>query len=486
VTNDAAEAVLSDPSLASEVDTVLRRTDHGYRATSSRGHAEFRRTEEYFEVLSESGHSPLADDSVDQRLAPADEHDGAWDPLGVHATPHAMDSIAQYFDSEHAPDLAVLHAPTHRFHGNAGEHGSLSTTQARAPFIAAGAGVVARGVVDDHVRAVDVAPTLAALLGCTPIDGHDGRGRARSGVHLAVQDGQARTELIDDTELPDHVVVFLLDGTNPNALTASIERGDAPTIGSLVERGTSYRHGSIASLPTATLGNHMTQLTGVHPGHSGVLHNTWYDRAADRIVDLLDFDQMVRARDHLRADIETLHEALHRNEPDARSIVTYEYGDRGADWSTYAEMSSRSEPPPLADEDRRRHRTEEFFADPGYRFKSLVDAQSVNQARWAWSGALGALPRFTWVTLNLTDEAGHSGGPHSEMAMAAIADSDGRVGDVLGSIDAAGALDRTAVVVLADHGMQQTADGEPVDVSAHLSEAGVDHLMVDAQYVYLR
>ena len=70
--------------------------------------------------------------------------------------------------------------------------------------------------------------------------------------------------------------------------------------------------------------------------------------------------------------------------------------------------------------------------------------------------------------------------------MAAIADSDGRVGDVLDAIDAAGATDRTAVVVLADHGMQQTADSDPVDLSGGLTDAGVDHLMVDAQYVYLR
>ena len=41
--------------------------------------------------------------------------------------------------------------------------------------------------------------------------------------------------------------------------------------------------------------------------------------------------------------IETLHKALHRNDPDARSVVTYEYADRGADWSTYATMAARAE-----------------------------------------------------------------------------------------------------------------------------------------------
>ncbi len=44
----------------------------------------------------------------------------------------------------------------------------------------------------------------------------------------------------------------------------------------------------MASLPTATLANHTTAITGAHPGHSGVLHNAWVDRAPRVHVDLLD------------------------------------------------------------------------------------------------------------------------------------------------------------------------------------------------------
>ena len=101
---------------------------------------------------------------------------------------------------------------------------------------------------------------------------------ARSGVRLAMQDGDEITELLDPDERPDHVVVFLWDGVNPNALHDAVDRGEAPGIASLIERGTSYRHGCISALPTATLANHTTQCTGVFPGRSGVLHNTWFDR----------------------------------------------------------------------------------------------------------------------------------------------------------------------------------------------------------------
>ncbi|MEM7142072.1 MAG: alkaline phosphatase family protein [Actinomycetota bacterium] len=484
---ERAEAVLTDPTLATEVDTVLRRTDHGYRAASARGSVDFTRdVDDAIEVLATSGVNPLDDERADQRLAVADELDDPWALLGEHATPLAMESTAQYFDSPHAPDLVILHAPTHRFHGNVGEHGSLATTQARAPFIAAGPGVVARGIVDEHVRTVDVAPTVAALLGCAPIDGHDGLGRPRSGVRLRVQDGDEVTSLLDPDQRPDHVVLFLWDGCNPQALHAAAARGDAPNIAALIERGTSYRHGAIAALPTATLANHTTETTGVFPGRSGVLHNTWYDRGRDVVVDLLDFAQMITARDHYRADIETIHEALKRNEPDARSVATYEYGDRGADWSTYQRMTDRLPQGPLSDEERRRHRSDEYMGIPDFRNYSVYDAHSLGDAKHCWSGELGALPRFSWFTLNLTDSVGHYGGPHSEIGQAAVRDSDARMGEIIAEIERRGVLDRTAIVMCADHGMQATAEGEPADLSVPLRAGGVDHLMVDAQYVYLR
>ena len=162
------------------------------------------------------------------------------------------------------------------------------------------------------------------------------------------------------------------------------------------------------------------------------------------------------------------------------------YGDCGADWSSYIQMSTRQPQGPMSDEDRRRHRTADFMGEPGYRHYSIFDAQSVADARHCWSGALGALPRFSWFTLNLTDSIGHYGGPHSEIGRAAIRDTDARMGEIVAEIEQRGVLDRTAIVMCADHGMQATADGDPADLSTPLRDAGVDHLMVDAQYVYLR
>ena len=481
------EALLTDAQMTAHIDSVVSRTEDGFRAASARGSVEFREAVDgAVEVFAETGEHPLANQALDQAIDTAAELALEGAPLGELATPLAYESIIQYFDATHAPDAVVMWAPTQMFHGNIGNHGSLSTIQARAPFIAAGPGVRARGVVPEHLRTVDVAPTIAALLDLTPTDGVDGRGRPRRSVRLAMQDGDEIAGLLDADERPDHVVVFLWDGVNANELHDAIGDGDAPNAAALVERGTSYRHGCISALPTATLANHITQCTGVFPGHSGVMHNTWYDRSRGAHVDLLDFAQMINAREHLAPGVETIHEALKRNEPDAFTATTYEYGDRGADYSTYVQMATGGAIPTLTDADRRRHRTEDFLYDKEYRHKSIFDAHSANEACHVWRGEFGALPRYSWFTLNLTDAAGHAGGPHSDMIRAAIRDTDARMGDVLETIERAGVLDRTAVIVLADHGMQRFDVVDPFDLAGAVRDAGVDAVVNDEQYVYLR
>ena len=101
----------------------------------------------------------------------------------------------------------------------------------------------------------------------------------------------------------------------PTCSTTSSRAGEAPHVAELVGRGTDYRHGAFASLPTATLANHTTAVTGAHPGHSGVLHNTWFDRRDGSVPDLLGFDQMFWAMRHLSPQVETLFQALQPQPP---------------------------------------------------------------------------------------------------------------------------------------------------------------------------
>ncbi len=62
----------------------------------------------------------------------------------------------------------MIHSAAHNWEdqgGHLGEHGSIGVVQARAPFVIGGKGVRKLGIAPLGARLVDVAPTIAALLG---------------------------------------------------------------------------------------------------------------------------------------------------------------------------------------------------------------------------------------------------------------------------------------------------------------------------------
>ena len=103
----------------------------------------------------------------------------------------------------------------------------------------------------------------------------------------------------------------------------------------LIDLGTAFRHGALASLPTVTLANHTSLLTGCHPGHHGVLHNAWYDRAFGRQVVTESPATWQEAMTWLAPGVETVHQALKRRRPDAVTVSVNEPADSGADYSTF-------------------------------------------------------------------------------------------------------------------------------------------------------
>ncbi len=228
--------------------------------------------------------------------------------------PNAYEHLAQLFDHPSAPDLVVLHSAAHFWGdqgGHLGEHGSLGIVQARAPFIAAGAGIRSLGQIEANCRLIDVAPTMLELLGCPAPPG------APPDSRLIRQDGVVLDDLLTGPGQAGHVVAMLLDGTNPNVLYEMAATGDAPHISRLMDAGTTYRYGAIASLPTVTLANHTGILTGTHPGHHGILHNAWIDRLTGEQVVTNSPSTWPTAMRWLSTSVETVHDAVHRSKPGA-------------------------------------------------------------------------------------------------------------------------------------------------------------------------
>lgn len=480
----AVDIERAETALVSDVDRVemvLSSPATGrYRVRSNRGSHDFRRVESGYETTGTDGLDPLKHQDC-ARLLGRDAETSGWYPSAhENSYPYAHDRIAQVFDHPNAPDAFVVRTAAFHVHGNLGEHGSLGAIQSRSTLVAGGSGIAAEGMVDRHLLAVDVAPTIAELLGCRTDE---------NGLHFSIQDGKVDHRLLSG-EGADNAIVFLFDGLNPNMLIDALDAGQAPNIASVLARGTCYREGSIASLPTVTLPNHTTILTGLHPGHHGILSNQWHDRSSGESHNLLDVPQMIRTCDHLLPDVETLFEVIARNDPAAFTGATYEYADRGANWSTYGELRGgrrpagvppKSEPVPGATSTWAESRSD-------YHFISRIDTASTRQAISMIEGAADGTnpyPRFLWVNYSLTDVAGHAAGPHGAQTRDALKDTDARMGEVLEAVDAAGALKDTAIFVLSDHGMEQTDPSVAGHYHPKLDEAGLHYLDLDDSLIYL-
>lgn len=485
------EQAFLDPVLADRVDSVVRPLGgERYRVASRDGSVEFERLSSDgrhgYRTVATTGRDPLVRIDDDALLGLQAEESDRWPTRDRTSFPHAFDSIAQFFDSSVAPNLYVNHTAAHTREGHLGHHGSLGIVQARAPFIAAGAGVRPLGVLDRSTRVVDVAPTIAALL---DLDAHPDAvgptGERRLDGRLRRQDGDPITDVLTG-DRAEQMVVVLLDGCNANLLHDVVDAGEAPHLADLIGRGVAMRRGSFASLPTATLANHTTAVTGAHPGHSGVLHNAWVDRSDGAQPDLLSMEEMFWSSGYVRDDVETLFEALARSRPGAFSSATFEFCDRGADFSSFGLVRAGSgERLPSIDDVV--HVDRSCAARSGaYSFMSCVDHVSLAHTVSCWNQEHGnPLPALTWCSLAVTDEAGHESGPHGELARAAVLDSDARLGELVATVERAGELDRTAFVVIADHGMEQSDPDVDRPWEADLADCGIPHRIVGDGLVYV-
>jgi hypothetical protein len=488
---DRLEAALLEPDLSPIVDVVLSAGSGDpdvYEAASAEGRVRIRRRRDghgwAFETEVLDGVDPLADQSVDRFTPLADERDHRYPDRSANAYPFAYEQVAQLFDSRSAPDLVAVHSAAHNWEdhgGHRGEHGSIGVVQARAPFIVAGAGVAARGTIAEACKLVDVAPTVMALLGAAPGGGVGLAGADRADALLSRQDGEVLTGLIDESaSRPDHVVGVLMDGTNANVLYDMAARGEAPNVARLMAMGTTYGFGVMSSLPTITLANHTTILTGAYPGHHGILHNAWWDRARGEQVVTNSPATWLTAMGTLDPGVETLYQAVARAFPGSVSVAINEPCDTGADHSIF-DLMRRGEaidrPPPVEELPH----TTQMFVRPvkEYRWSTLVDHAAVEQFVGIWGGEhrgrTWPLPRFTWVNFALTDAAMHEGGPHSDIAAAAVRDTDARLGELLDAVDAAGVFDRTAFFVVADHGMEESNPSVTGSWGPVLAATGVAH-----------
>jgi len=488
--SDELEPIVEMVIFSPGADTYeARAVDGSVRARRRRAPAD---GDDPFEVVAVEGRNPLGEQDPTRFSPLAEELAHRQPDRSANSYPLAFERLSHVFDHPCAPDLCVLHTASHRPTDHRGEHGSLGVVQSRAPMIAWGAGVGSRGMVPGHCRLVDVAPTVLTLLGCTPGNGIGPRGEEAHDRLLARQDGEPVTDIAKaGGRACKHVVVVLMDGANANAVYAAASSGEAPTLSRLIAEGTALAHGAFASLPTVTLANHTSLNTGAHPGHHGVLHNAWYDRQLGREVVTESPTTWQESMRWLFPGIETIHEAVHRHRPDAVSAAVNEPADRGADYSTFDYFRRDALSELFADLPRTHaHADPEWIKESkDYQWATAADSSALHQASSIWRGEhLGRQfepPTFMWVSFSLTDFAFHEGGPYSEIAQASLRDTDARLGDLLSAIEDRGVLDETALLVVADHGMEETAEEHGGDWGDALRAAGIEHRDEASGFIYL-
>lgn len=400
------------------------------------------------------GRDPVADTDPLAFLPYEREQEDPSPPNERNAYPEPARRLQSFFaDPDRSPDLAIVHTPRHFFPergGHRGEHGSLDVVQSRAPFLLSGAGVAARGPVDDSARVVDVAPTLLRAAGVGQEHHRDAGGRPL--------DGAARADLVEPGA-GRWVIGILWDGAHCSDLLHLAAEGTLPTVARLLAGGLALTGGAVAEFPSVTLANHSSALTGVGPGRHGVLGNVFYDRATGKQIMANDESTWHRSAEWFRPGVATVFEMLSAARTGATSACVDEPIDRGATSSTMQLIRAggagrdglEAVLPPA--EGSPYLENPEYLQDNYFRWATRVDDVGLMQMLQHWDQAATA-PDLTWWSHVITDAGHHAGGPRSAVARASFADADRRLGAFLDHLDGLGVADDVTFLLTADHGFE--------------------------------
>ncbi len=212
----------------------------------------------------------------------------------------------------------------------------------------------------------------------------------------------------------------------------------APNVQRLIARGV-HAESLIPSFPPKTFPNHYTIVTGLYPGHHGIVANSIFDPATGRTFTT---DNVEEVRDPMWWGGEPIWVTVER--AGQRSASMFWVGSEAPIGGVL----------------------------PNY-WKAFDDtypgAARVDQVlQWL---DLPAAERPTLLALYFSDvdEAGHAAGPDSQAVRDAIARADGYLGRLLAGLDRRGLTDRVNIIVVSDHGMAAVSTDRVVIVDDYIS-----------------
>jgi len=212
----------------------------------------------------------------------------------------------------------------------------------------------------------------------------------------------------------------------------------APNLQPLIARGV-HAESLIPSFPPKTFPNHYTIVTGLYPGHHGIVANSIFDAATGR---MFTNDAPEEVRDPMWWGGEPLWVTVERSGQHAAAMFwpgseAPINGVMPHFWKTY---------------------------DLKYPGPARVD----QVLQWL---DLPAEERPTLITVYFSDvdQSGHAFGPDSQEVKDAIGRADGYLGRLLSGLDRRGLTDRVNVAVVSDHGMAAVSPTRVVILDDYIS-----------------
>jgi predicted AlkP superfamily pyrophosphatase or phosphodiesterase len=241
----------------------------------------------------------------------------------------------------------------------------------------------------------------------------------------------------DATDIGPTLILVSFDGWRSDY----VRRYSAPNLERLIKRGASAP--LVPSFPSKTFPNHYTLVTGLYPGHHGIVANSILDPPTGR---RLTMSNRVEVQSALWWGGEPLWVAVERSGRAAAAVFwpgseAPILGVRPRYWLPYDE-----EMPGEARVDRA---------------LELLDRPAAER------------PGFVMLYFSDVDTAGHRSGPRSQEVRDAVARVDGHLGRLISGLARRGTLERVDVVVVSDHGMAETMPDRVVVLDDGLLE-GMD------------
>lgn len=245
-----------------------------------------------------------------------------------------------------------------------------------------------------------------------------------------VADRPLNIRLSDEVERPaKSVVIFFADALDRTRLDALSAAGRLPNIKRRFLEGGVGVDRAVSSMPSITYPNCSSLITGLFPGHHGIMGNFWFDRYTLTCRYYMTFETYRTVNEHMH--MPTLYDLL----ADHLTLNIQGHTRRGVT-RTIDNASSFAW----------RWIFGRYIDVDRYVGMSLEEVAEVANRANRW-------PTVIMTYYPGVDEVGHRFGPGSQEYTEALVNIDGVVGRVTGALDQAGLGQSTYYVLMSDHGM---------------------------------